>query len=54
MVVLPKSVTPARISSNLHGALSALKKLTKEDIEELDQVAPGGKQKRLIMPPWGK
>lgn len=54
VVILPKSVTPARIVSNYTGALAAAKKFTKEDIEQLDGVAAGGKQKRLIMPPWGQ
>lgn len=54
IVVLPKSVTPARIASNYIGAVTAAKKLTKEDVETLDGVAAGGKQKRLIMPPWGE
>ncbi|KAI0779159.1 Aldo/keto reductase [Irpex lacteus] len=53
IVVLPKSVTPARISANYDGALAALKALTKEDVEKLDKVAAGGKQKRFITPPWG-
>ncbi|CCM02169.1 uncharacterized protein FIBRA_04247 [Fibroporia radiculosa] len=53
IVILPKSVTPARIISNYKGALAAGSKLTKEDIEQLDGVAASGKQKRLIMPPWG-
>ncbi|THH00433.1 hypothetical protein EW026_g2102 [Hermanssonia centrifuga] len=53
MVVLPKSVTPARISSNFEGAIAALNKLSKEDVEALDKLAPSGKQKRIIMPPWG-
>ncbi|KAH7887194.1 NADP-dependent oxidoreductase domain-containing protein [Phlebopus sp. FC_14] len=53
VVVLPKSVTPARIESNFVGANAAYAKLTSEDIAKLDDVAAGGKQKRLIMPPWG-
>ncbi|PCH35164.1 Aldo/keto reductase [Wolfiporia cocos MD-104 SS10] len=53
IVTLPKSVTPARIASNYAGALAAASKLTKEDVELLDGVAASGKQKRLIMPPWG-
>ncbi|KII87940.1 hypothetical protein PLICRDRAFT_176692 [Plicaturopsis crispa FD-325 SS-3] len=52
VVVLPKSVTPARIASNLSGALAAAKKLDASDIEKLDGVAASGKQKRLVMPPW--
>jgi len=54
IVVLPKSVTPERIEANLSGALEARKKLTGEDMVALDQVAANGRQKRLIMPPWGK
>ncbi|KAF9225621.1 Aldo/keto reductase [Gyrodon lividus] len=53
IVVLPKSVTPARIEANFTGALAAYRKLTGEDVAKLDGVAAGGKQKRLIMPPWG-
>ncbi len=45
-VVLPKSVTPSRISDNLTGALTGQKKLTTEDIEKLDGLAATGKQKR--------
>jgi glycerol 2-dehydrogenase (NADP+) len=52
IVVLPKSVTPARITSNLSGAVKALETLTKADIERLDNIAAAGKQKRLITPPW--
>lgn len=53
-VVLPKSVTPTRITSNLQGAIAAYKALTKEDIEQLDGLASAGKQKRFITPPWRK
>lgn len=53
IIVLPKSVTPSRIESNLTGALEAHNVLTPEDIKILDGVAAGGKQKRFIMPPWG-
>lgn len=53
IVILPKSVTPTRILSNIKGAISAAEKLTKEEIAQLDNVAASGKQKRLIMPPWG-
>ncbi|KAH7097023.1 Aldo/keto reductase [Auriculariales sp. MPI-PUGE-AT-0066] len=50
IVVLPKSVTPARISSNLTGPLKV--KLDDADIKALDGLAPGGKQQRFVMPPW--
>jgi glycerol 2-dehydrogenase (NADP+) len=52
IVVLPKSVTPARIASNLTGAVGASKKLDSADIEKLDGLAAAGKQKRFITPPW--
>ncbi|WVR06416.1 hypothetical protein IAU60_003447 [Kwoniella sp. DSM 27419] len=48
IVVLPKSVTPARIESNLK-----VIKLDEEDIEKLGKIAEGGKQKRFTSPPWG-
>ncbi|KAG5638581.1 hypothetical protein H0H81_011801 [Sphagnurus paluster] len=51
-VVLPKSVTPSRIASNLTGPLVAVQKLEKEDIAVLDGLAAAGKQKRFITPPW--
>ena len=47
-VVLPKSVTPARIASNIKGALAAAKAFTKEDLEKLDGVAASGKQRRCV------
>ena len=53
-VVLPKSATPSRIDANLSGFLDALGKLDDSDVEKLDGVAANGKQKRFIMPPWGK
>lgn len=48
IVVLPKSVNPERISSNIKYA-----KLDAADVEKIDGMAAGGKQKRLIRPPWG-
>lgn len=48
IVTLPKSVTPARIKSNLEGAVAAAKKLTREDIAKLDGVAASGKQNRYV------
>ncbi|KAL4079733.1 NADP-dependent oxidoreductase domain-containing protein [Scleroderma citrinum] len=53
IVLLPKSVTPERIETNLPGALLAYERLTAEDMVALDNVAANGKQKRFIMPPWG-
>jgi glycerol 2-dehydrogenase (NADP+) len=50
IIVLPKSVTPSRIESNLTGALEAHSALAPEDIKILDGVAAGG----FIMPPWGE
>ena len=47
-VVLPKSVTPARIKANIEGALAAAEKLTPEDIAQLDGVAAAGKQVRCV------
>ena len=46
--MLPKSVTPARITSNFTGAVAAANKLTcnVNDIETLDGLAASGKQKR--------
>lgn len=53
IVALPKSATPARIKSNLSGTLSALAKLTDEDVKVLDGIAASGLQRRFITPPWG-
>lgn len=49
-VVLPKSVTPARIATNFTGAIAAAAKLEPADIEQLDGLAAGGKQRRYIFP----
>jgi len=49
-VVLPKSVTPARIATNFTGAIAAAAKLEAADIEQLDGLAAGGKQKRCAFP----
>lgn len=48
VVVLPKSVTPSRITDNLKAI-----KLDAEDMKVLDTLAEGGKAQRLIHPPWG-
>jgi len=47
-VVLPKSVNPARITSNFTGAVAAANKLRFEDadLQTLDGLAASGKQKR--------
>ncbi|KII87648.1 hypothetical protein PLICRDRAFT_30262 [Plicaturopsis crispa FD-325 SS-3] len=52
IVVLPKSVTPSRIVSNMTGAVNAMNKLDEEDLAKTDGVAAAGKQKRLFTPPW--
>ena len=44
--MLPKSVTPTRVASNYTGSIAALEKLDASDIETLDGLAAGGKQKR--------
>ena len=48
IVVVPKSVTPVRITSNFTGALAAANKLKIDviDFETLDGLAASGKQKR--------
>ncbi|KAF5311011.1 hypothetical protein D9619_007737 [Psilocybe cf. subviscida] len=51
-VVLPKSVTPSRISANFTGALAATKTLGATEFASLDGRAADGKQKRFITPPW--
>jgi len=55
IVVLPKSVTPERIRSNLVETLRVYAKLKADeaDVKQLDGVAAAGKQKRFITPPWG-
>lgn len=47
-VVLPKSVTPKRITDNL-----AIYALSEEDIGTIDGIAARGKQKRVNAPDWG-
>ncbi|CAE6431134.1 unnamed protein product [Rhizoctonia solani] len=46
-VVLPKSVTPERIESNLKYAV-----LDAADVEKLDSLAASGKQQRFVKPAW--
>jgi len=53
LVILPKSVTPTRIASNIAGAITALQKLNEADIEKLDGVAASGKQRRFVGSKWG-
>jgi len=55
MIVLPKSITPKRIASNITNALDVKTRLEAdpEELKKLDGIAPGGKQHRFIRPPWG-
>jgi len=55
MVVLPKSVTPSRITSNIKGSLKVKARLEAEpeELKKLDAIAANGKQHRFIKPPWG-
>ena len=48
IIVLPKSVTPVRITSNFRGALAAANKLFFDtcDLQTLDGLAASGKQRR--------
>lgn len=48
VVVLPKSVTPSRISDNLKTIQLAV-----DDVKSLDALAANGKQKRVNTPLWG-
>lgn len=48
IVILPKSVTPSRIESNLK-----LIPLDKEDVDALNGLAKSGKQQRVNAPAWG-
>lgn len=48
VVVLPKSVTESRISSNKQAV-----ELSASELEALDRLAEGGKAKRLNTPLWG-
>lgn len=47
-IVLPKSVTASRIEQNLK-----VVELPKEDMDALNAMAAGGKQKRVNTPAWG-
>ncbi|KAJ0275492.1 hypothetical protein COL922a_014543, partial [Colletotrichum nupharicola] len=47
-VVLPKSVTPSRIESNLK-----VIPLHQEDLDTLEGMAAAGKQQRVNTPLWG-
>ena len=47
-VPLMRSSNPARIKSNIEGAIAASKKLTPEDIEKLNGVAASGKEVRCV------
>jgi glycerol 2-dehydrogenase (NADP+) len=47
-IVLPKSVTPERITSNLKVIV-----ISKEDMDVLESTAAKGKQQRVNTPNWG-
>lgn len=53
IVVVTRSLNEGRIRQNIEGSVKASKLLTKEDIALLDGLAAAGKQKRMVMPPWG-
>jgi len=55
VVVLPKSVTPARIASNISDSLKVKKQLEAdpEELKKLDGIAASGKLHRFVRPPWG-
>jgi glycerol 2-dehydrogenase (NADP+) len=48
VIVLPKSVTPKRITDNMK-----VVELSKDEMVTLDGLAAGGKQQRINTPPWG-
>jgi len=49
LVVLPRSITPSRIVSNLTSAVNAAQKLDAIDMEMLDGLAASGRQKRYFI-----
>ena len=54
VVVLPKSVTPTRIASNITDPLDIRKRLEAdpEEVKKLDGIAASGKLLRFCRPPW--
>lgn len=48
-MVLPRSVTPSRIASNLTSVINSAQKLDAIDMKMLDGLAASGKQKRYVL-----
>ena len=55
IVVLPKSATLSRVTSNIYDSLKVKERLEAdtEELKLLDGLAAGGKLHRFTRPPWG-
>ncbi|KAI0036420.1 Aldo/keto reductase [Vararia minispora EC-137] len=51
--VVTRSANPDRIRQNIQDTTTLAQKLDGDDVATLDGLAAAGKQKRMIMPPWG-
>jgi len=52
LVVLPRSVRPSRIKSNLTSVINSAPKLDAIDMKTLNGLATSGKQKRFLSSGW--